>query len=100
MAVGLRKIAEHAAAGGIELLRKQAHVVASAEQPLEESFRVVVPALQDIIVHEPEAARQERALARREAVAGVLGFVPQNEFVIDKQLLLDRLERPLNPRIV
>src|SRR4029077_1733171 len=100
MAVGLGKIAKHAPARRIELFRQQPHVVAAGEQPLKQPLSVFIAALQNVIIHQPKAAGEESPLAGRQAVAGIVGFVPQNEFIIDEQPLLDRSQRSLNPRVV
>ena len=100
MAVGLGKIAKHAPTRRIELFRQQPHVVATGEQPLKQPLSVFIAALQNVIVHQPKAAGQESPLAGRQAVAGIVEFVPQNEFIIDEQPLLDRSQRSLNPRVV
>jgi len=42
MAVGLRKIAEHATGPGIEFFREQAHVVAAREQTGEKLARFAI----------------------------------------------------------
>ena len=46
------------------LLGEEADVVADGEQPLEQRARLVVPALQQIVVGEPEGAGEECAFAR------------------------------------
>src|SRR5262249_58909553 len=61
---------------------------------------VRIAALQYVIVDEPKAARQENTFACGQAVAGIFGFVPQNEFAVDQQPVLDRSKRSLDPRIV
>src|SRR5437667_7628352 len=64
----LRKVPELPARRRIPLLREQAQVAAQVEEPLEEGLCLVEPSLQSEVVGEPECARQEGALARREAV--------------------------------
>ncbi len=44
-----------------------------------------IPALQYVVVDQPKAACQESSFACGQAVAGVLGFVPQNEFILDQK---------------
>ena len=89
MAVGLRKIAEHAAGHGIELFRQQAHVIAVRKQTIEQLPRLRITALHYVIVDKPEAASQECSLAGRQAIVDIAGFVAQDEFVTDQELVLD-----------
>jgi hypothetical protein len=56
-------------------------------------------ALQNVIVDRPKAARQKSALSRRQAVAGICAFIPQNEFVLDQQPLLNGPNRISHARI-
>jgi len=100
VAIGLRKIPQHAAAPRIELFGEQAHVIAAREQTVEQLAGVRIAVLQYVIVDEPEAARQENAFTCGQAIAGIFGFVPQNEFAVDQQSVLDRSKRALDPRIV
>ena len=58
---------------------EQADVVAQVEQPLEQLAGLVVPPLQRERVGEPERARQEHALAGREAVDGAVAPRPVAE---------------------
>src|ERR1700733_2143536 len=100
VAIGLRKVAEHSASGGIELLGQQSDVVATSEQTFEEPLRILVSTLQDIIVHQPKAASQERAFARRKTIDALVRFITQHKLILDEQPLLNRLESSANPRIV
>ncbi len=100
MTIGLRKVAEHSASDGIELLRQQSDVVATSEQTLKQPSRIFVSILQKIVVDQPEAAGQESALAGREPVDAVLGFIPQDKLILDEQPLLDRFESSTNPWII
>ena len=59
------------APAGIVFLRQQADVVAQREQPLEQRLRLLARPCSDEAVGQPEAAGQERALARRQAVDAV-----------------------------
>jgi hypothetical protein len=52
--------------------------------------------LQNIIVDEPEAARQKRTFALGQPIAGIVAFVSDHEFAIDQQFSLDRLKRSLD----
>ena len=58
----LRKVADLPPRARVVLLGEQADVVAQREQPLEQRPRLVVAPLQDVVVGEPEAAGEERAL--------------------------------------
>jgi hypothetical protein len=62
--IGLRKVAQHAAGRGIDLFREQAHVIATRQQTGEQLARLLIAALQDVIVDQPEAARQESSFTR------------------------------------
>src|SRR4029453_4233470 len=55
--------------------------------------------LQDVVVDEPKAARQERAFAFGQAITGVFGFIPQNKFPIDEEFILDCPKCSLDPWI-
>jgi len=69
MAVGLRKIAQHTASERIIFLGEQSHVVAAREEAIEQLAGLNVAALQNVIVDQPKAARQESAFSGRQAVA-------------------------------
>src|SRR5580704_5349028 len=58
-----------------------------------------MPALQNVIVDKPEAARQKRAFTFRQTIAGIFDFVAQNKFPIDEELVLDSSKRSLDPWI-
>ena len=64
----LREVAEQPLRDGVVLLGEQADVVREADEPLEERARFVVAADQLVAVDEPERAREEHALAGRQAV--------------------------------
>ena len=68
----LGEVPEQAAGPRVVLLRQQAEIVAEVDEPPEELVRLVVAAEQLVAVAEPERARQEHALARRQPVRGVL----------------------------
>src|SRR5262249_32559172 len=98
--IGLREIAQHAASQRIELLREQADVIAAGEQAGKELARFRIAALQDVVVDEPEAAREEGPLACGQPVGGVFGFVAQDEFAIDQESLLNRSKGSADPRVL
>src|SRR3954471_9736803 len=66
---------------------------------LEEPPRVREPFLQDVVVREPEAAGEKRALTRRQSVLRLGAVVAEHE-AIDEQALLDRRDGALHARIV
>ena len=65
MAVGLGKIAQHAAGYRIELLGEQTDVVAAREQTIEQLSGFRVAGLQYVVVDQPEAACEETLLRPR-----------------------------------
>ena len=80
--IGLRKIAQHPAGQRIKLFGEQSHVIAAREQTVEQLPGFRIAALQYVIVDEQKAARQKSPLTCGQAIAGVFGFVPQNEFAV------------------
>src|SRR3546814_9538883 len=66
--------------------------VCSSDLVLEPGERVLAPADQRQRVAEPEAAREKRALARRQAVRDRVRAIAQHE-AVHGQLALDRLDR-------
>src|SRR5205085_9626046 len=89
---GLRIVAELPPLEGVELLGEQAELVPEREQALEERARLVEPPLERVVVREPERARKEDPLARRQAVHRgrlVVGGVALDEAVAD-EVALDR----------
>src|SRR5580698_1616910 len=75
----LRKISELAVKNGIVLLGQQADVVAQIEQTLEEFARLPMAAGDCVVVREPECARQERSLTRRQPVDSGLRWISEDE---------------------
>src|SRR6185295_6839608 len=65
---GLREIADQALRLGIVFLGEEADVGAQPEGTREAATRVVAPAQERQVVGEPERAREEGALAGRQAV--------------------------------
>jgi hypothetical protein len=59
-----------------------------------------VSILQKIVVDQPKAAGQESALAGRETIDAVLGFIPQDKLILDEEPLLNRLESSSNPWVI
>jgi hypothetical protein len=100
VAIGLRKIAKHAAGQWIDLFSEQTYVIAAGEQTVEQLPRFRIAVLQYVIIHEPKAARKESSFAWGQAIAGIFGFVPQNEFTVDQQSLLDCPKRSADPRVL
>src|SRR5258706_15443981 len=99
MTVSLGKVAEHASTQRIELLGEQTDIVAAPEQAIKQPPRFDIAALQYIIVDEPKGACQKSAFARGQAVAGILGFIAQNEFILDQKRLLDGAKGPADAQI-
>lgn len=52
-----------------------------------------------VVLDQPEAAREKRAVPWSKAIPVLLGFVSQDEFVMDEQSVLDRPDRSLDARI-
>src|SRR6516162_3188353 len=99
MTVGLRKISEQAAGNRIELFGKQTDVVAARQQTIEQLPRLCITSLHNVVVDKPETAHQKSPFSGRQAISGIFGFVPQNEFVRDQSFFLDRTKSALHPRI-
>ena len=64
MTISLGKIAQHLASERINLLGKQAHIIAARKQSVEQAAGFRVTTLQCVIIYKPEAAREKRAFAR------------------------------------
>src|SRR5690554_6376583 len=88
-----------AAKARIVFLRKQADVVAQRQKTLEQRACLRDAPLQGVVVGEPEAAGQEGAFSRRQAVHAVLRAVAQDE-AVHQELALDRGHRAEDARIV
>src|SRR5215831_6587332 len=98
--IGLREITQHATGERINLLAQQPHIITARQQPVEQLLRFRVTPLQNVIINEPETAREKRSFARRQAIARMLGFVAHDEFAIDQQPVLDRSKRSLDARVL
>src|SRR5262245_52925962 len=96
---GLREISELAFRTRVVLFGEQANVVPEREQVLEHLARFVDAAEQREVVYVPEAAREERALAWRQAIFRFLGAIAQHE-PVDPEIASDRVERASHARIV
>ncbi len=83
----------------VVFLAQQSDIVAQREQPVEQRPRVRKTVLQDIGIDQPEAAGEEGALPRRQAVIGRRGVVAHHETVF-QQAPLDCLDRADDARIV
>ena len=90
----LREVPEQAVRLRVVLLGIEPEVVAEVDEPPEQLVRLVVPAEQLVAVAEPERARQEHALARRQPVGSVLVRAVAEDEAVLEQLALDRLDRP------
>src|SRR5204862_200953 len=86
----------------IPLLREQPEVAPRREQPLEQLLGLLETALQGQIVGEPERAREECTLARRQAVDAlvlvVAGIAVDESVAVE--LSLDRGDRAHHPGVV
>ena len=65
MREGLGEIAEQPPARGIVVFGEQPDIVADRKEPLEQGSRIAMAADHGVVVGEPEAAGEERPLARR-----------------------------------
>src|SRR5207253_239157 len=91
---GLREVAQLAAGDRVELLREQPDVVPEVEEPLEQLARLVLLPLQRKHLDEPERAREEHTLPRRQAVDLAVRLRPVAEDeAAQRELLPDRLDR-------
>src|SRR3954469_3700266 len=68
----LREVPEQALLLRVVLLGEEADVVREIDQLLEQRVRFVMPAQQLVAVDEPERAREEDALSRREPVDAIV----------------------------
>src|SRR5262249_60005658 len=68
----LREVAQLPPRLRIPLLTEQAEVVPERQQPVKERLGLVEAALEGEVVHEPEGAGEERALAGGQAVDAML----------------------------
>src|ERR1700684_3529722 len=95
----LGEVAKLTTAVRIVFLRQQPNVVAQRQQALEQSPRLLVPPEQHVIVDQPEAAGEESALPRRQAVDRGSGVVAHHESLA-KKLAFDCGDRALDAGIV
>src|SRR3954469_135871 len=86
MAEGLREVADQSAGLGVVLLGEESDVVAQGQQPFEDLPGLVVPALEGVVVREPESAREKGSLAGRQTVDAVAGHlrVALHEVVLEQ----------------
>src|SRR5262249_35789984 len=66
----LRKITDQAAGTRIEFLAQHSDVIAQGQQSVEQATGVRQAIFQDVRIDQPEAAGEERAFARRQAISG------------------------------
>src|ERR1051326_727971 len=95
----LGEIADQALCAQIVFLAEQAHVVGPRDEPLEHALGLLDASGERIGVDQPEAARQECTLARRQPVLGRAGVVAQHQ-TIDQELALDRRDRAAHARVL
>ena len=99
MTIGLWEIAQHAARQRVKLFSEKSHVVTSREQALKEPASFGAAVLQDVVLDEPEAARQKGTLTRRKSIAGIFSFITPDEFATDHEFLFDCLHGSPHTRI-
>src|SRR5579863_6331425 len=99
MTIGLWEITEHAARQRIKLFSEKSHVVTPREQTLKEPASFGAAVLQDIVLDEPEAARQKGTLTGRKSVAGLFSFITPDEFATNHEFLFDCLHGSPHTRI-
>src|SRR5215471_20423300 len=75
----LRKISKLPAGDRVVLFSEQSEMIPDREQPLEQFLRFRHSPLEGVIVGQPEAAGQERALVTREAVDSEFRGISSNE---------------------
>src|SRR5579862_1043657 len=99
MAEGLWKIPELAAKSGIVFFGEQADVIAQIEQTQVEFARLLMTAGHPIVVGEPERARNECPLTRRETIDAGLGRIPEHQPFVH-EFSFDRGDRRSYARIL
>src|SRR5690348_8937952 len=95
----LWEISELALGAWVVLLGQKPDIVPEREQPLEEPAGVVTPAHEHVVVSEPEAAGEERSLARGQAIIGGGTIVAEHQ-AVDDEPLLDLFDGAAHARIV
>src|SRR5205085_1609539 len=83
----LREIADLPAGSRVVFLRQQSNIVAQVEKPLEHQPGVGIPALQDVVIGEPEAASEEGPFVAGQAVDSALGIVARDKAIPQQKLL-------------
>ena len=99
MGEGLREVPDLTVHPRVIFFSEKSDVVAQGEEMLEHLARVVVSAEQFVVVGEPKAAGEERALAAGQAVVRRGAVVAEHESV-DEQSLLDLLDGAAHAFIV
>src|SRR5262249_35598804 len=100
VAIGLRKVTQHAATARIDFFGQKSQVIGACQQALEQPRGIGMTPLQDIVVDQPETAGQEGALAGRQPVDTVLSLVAAHELAIDEQPLLDGAQSSLDTTVI
>ena len=95
----LGKISHQAPGPGVVFLGEQTNVVGQRQYPLEKLFCIGVTPLQLERTHHPETAGEKDSFAGRQAIRHFLRVVPQHQSA-GHQVVLNRLERALDPRIL
>src|SRR4029079_18626250 len=88
MRKGLREIADQPAAARLVFFAQEPDIVPQRQKMTEQLQRLLAAAQHQIGVGEPEAAREEHALAGRQAILG-RGAVVTKHKPVNHELLLD-----------
>jgi hypothetical protein len=96
---GLGEVAELTLLYGVVLLRQQANVIAKSKQALEKLDSLCAATLQEQVVGEPEATRQEGAFTCGQAVDARISVVAAHQ-PVDSELALDSGNGTSHARVV
>src|SRR3954469_4355452 len=96
---GLWKVCDEAFDLQVVLLRQEAKVGSQCEQALEQRSRILVAALQNVIVDQPEAAGEKNSLLADKPVHR-RGRIIAHHKTIFEQVLLDGRHRALYSRVI
>src|SRR5215469_3071879 len=99
MRKSLREISHEAFQLRVVLFGKQPDIVTDCKQLVEQLLCVVNPALQNVVIHQPETAREENSFLSWQSIDGGGRVVPLNE-AIAQETFLDRAYRAENARVV
>src|SRR3954452_24190418 len=77
----LRKITDLPAGSRVIFFRQKPDIIAQLEEPLEHPPRVVIPALQNVVVGEPKTASEEGTFVSGQAVDRALRIITSDKTV-------------------